>query len=249
MENQKINQQFREDEIANIRRWDKEKNEYVSNPFPKIAGRLRLAHEANEALSIETEIIRYDEKVAVVVAVSKTSKGSFKGIGMASIERDAKLALAILELAETRAIARSLRFAGYGVEFCGAEEVSHLENGSAEKVPAGAQQRNADDVSTRRNRNDDNGGNGSEHQRGNGNGNGNGSGGNGHGGGNGNKDNNGNGNGRLSAKQYRYIQKLNEDMGRASANLDKQCLAMFGTVAQHLSKGDASAMIEHLLAQ
>ena len=130
MENQKINQQFREDEIANIRRWDKERNEYVSNPFPKIGGRLRLAHEANEALSIETEIIRYDEKVAVVVAVSKTSKGSFKGIGMASIERDQKIAHAILELAETRAIGRSLRFAGYGVEYCSAEEVSHLENGN-----------------------------------------------------------------------------------------------------------------------
>ena len=38
MENQKINQQFREDEIANIRRWDKERNEYVTNPFPKIGG-------------------------------------------------------------------------------------------------------------------------------------------------------------------------------------------------------------------
>jgi hypothetical protein len=130
MENQKINQQFREEEIANIRRWDKERNEYISNPFPKIAGRLRLAHEANEALSIETEIIRYDEKVAVVVAVSKTSKGNFKGIGMASIERDQKLAHAILELAETRSIARSLRFAGYGIEYTSAEEMPLTENGN-----------------------------------------------------------------------------------------------------------------------
>jgi hypothetical protein len=53
----------------------------------------------------------------------------------------------------------------------------------------------------------------------------------------------------LTQTQYRYIQKLNEDMGKASAELDKQCLAMFGTVAQHLSKGDASRMIEHLMAQ
>jgi hypothetical protein len=253
MENQKINQQFREDEIANIKRWDKERNEYITNPFPKIAGRLRLAHEANEALSIETEIIRYDEKVAVVVAVSKTSKGNFKGIGMASIERDAKLAHAILELAETRAIARSLRFAGYGVEFCGAEEVSHLENGNAEKVPAGVQQRNSDNLPPKVNRNGDNlpdnghrnGGSGS-HNSGNG--------GNGSGGGNGNNhssgsDGNGNGNGRLSSKQFNYLQKLNAEIGRASADLDKQCLAMFGTVAQYLSKADASAMIEHMLTQ
>jgi len=250
MENENINQQFRQEEISYIRRWDKERNEYVSIPFPKIGGRLRLAHEANEALSIETEIIRYDEKVAVVSAVSKTSKGSFKGIGMASVERDEKIAHAILELAETRAIGRSLRFAGYGVEYCSAEEVSHL-NGNGDEKDTHQSRRNQNDNLPRGNRNDGNGGNGSGHQRGNGNGNGNGngSGGNGHGGGNGNGDNNGNGNGRLSAKQYRYIQKLNEDMGRARAELDKQCLAKFGTVAQFLSKGDASAMIEHLLAQ
>jgi len=48
---------------------------------------------------------------------------------MASVERDHTIAPAILELAETRAIARSLRFAGYGVEYCSAEEISHLENG------------------------------------------------------------------------------------------------------------------------
>ena len=45
---------------------------------------------------------------------------------MASVQRDEKIAPAILELAETRAIARSLRFAGYGVEYCSAEEVSHF---------------------------------------------------------------------------------------------------------------------------
>jgi hypothetical protein len=58
-----------------------------------------------------------------------------------------------------------------------------------------------------------------------------------------------NGSGRLSAKQFRYLQKLNAGIGKGNAELDKQCLAMFGTVAQFLSKGDASAMIEHLLAQ
>jgi len=255
MENQKINQQFRDDEIANIRRWDKERNEYITNPFPKIAGRLRLAHEANEALSIETEIIRYDEKVAVVVAVSKTAKGSFKGIGMASVERDQKLAHAILELAETRAIGRSLRFAGYGVEYCSAEEVSHLENGNGgggnghyarsnpnDNMPArGDRSGNLPDKEHR------NGGSGSNNP---------GNGGNGSGGTNGNgnnrpsgSDSNGNGNGRLSAKQFQYLQKLNAEIGRASAELDKQCLAKFGTVTQFLSKSDASQMIEHLLAQ
>ena len=242
MENQKINQQFREDEIANIRRWDKERNEYTYSPFPKIAGRLRLAHEANETLSIETEIIRYDEKIAVVVAVSKTSKGSFKGIGMAGIERDAKLAHAILELAETRAIARSLRFAGYGIEYTSAEEMPLAENGNGNCN--GGNGHPNDNFPPKGNRNSDNqpnGGNGSNKPGNGGNSNGNGS-----------HDpsvSDDNGSGRLSAKQFRYLQKLNAGIGKGNAELDKQCLAMFGTVAQFLSKGDASAMIEHLLAQ
>jgi hypothetical protein len=254
MENQKINQQFRDDEIANIRRWDKERNEYITNPFPKIAGRLRLAHEANETLSIETEIIRYDEKVAVVIATSKTTKGSFKGIGMASIERDQKIAPAILELAETRAIGRSLRFAGYGVEYCSAEEVSHIENGNGNGGNGhNARQNQNDNLPPKGNRNGDNlpdkghrnGGSGSNNP---------GNGGNGSGGSNGNGNNrpsgsDGNGNGRLSAKQFQYLQKLNSEIGRATAELDKQCLAKFGTVAQFLSKGDASQMIEHLLSK
>ena len=243
MENQKINQQFREDEIANIRRWDKERNEYTYSPFPKIAGRLRLAHEANETLSIETEIIRYDEKVAVVVAVSKTSKGSFKGIGMAGIERDAKLAHAILELAETRSIARSLRFAGYGIEYTSAEEMPLTENGNGNGGNGGnghqSRQQQNDNLPKGGNKNGDNlpkGGNGSNNP------------GNGNGGSNDSVPDD-NGSGRLSAKQFRYLQKLNSGIGRGNGDLDKQCLAMFGTVAQFLSKGDASAMIEHLLAQ
>ena len=64
----------------------------------------------------------------------------------------------------------------------------------------------------------------------------------------GNSNRNGNGNGRLSAKQYRYMLKLNEEHSRTKADLDQQCLEMFGTVAQHLSKVDASSVIEHLLA-
>jgi hypothetical protein len=174
---------------------------YTYSPFPKIAGRLRLAHEANETLSIETEIIRYDEKVAVVVAVSKTYKGNFKGIGMTGIERDAKLAHAILELAETRAIARSLRFAGYGIEYTSAEEMPLSENGngnggnghSNDNLPPKGN-RNGDNLPTNGNRN---GGSGSNNS---GNGNG----------GNGSSSNDpsvsdDNGSGRLSAKQFRYL--------------------------------------------
>ncbi len=67
-------------------------------------------------------------------------------------------------------------------------------------------------------------------------------------GGNGRNDS-GNGNGRLTSKQYRYMVQLNEEQGRTKADLDKQCLEMFGTSSQYLSKSDASAVIENLLAQ
>ncbi len=127
---EQIKQQFREDEVALIKHRDKKNNEWVTNVYPKIGGRLRLAHDENPELGIETDIYKYDEKIAVVISICRTSKGAFKGIGMASVNRDEKIAPAILELAETRALSRSLRFAGYGVEYCSAEEVSHLQSTS-----------------------------------------------------------------------------------------------------------------------
>ncbi|MCP4629901.1 MAG: hypothetical protein GY850_41305 [bacterium] len=134
MDNQRIESQFREDEITLIKHWDEQRQEWTTSVYPRISGRLRLAHSENDALSINTKIIKYDENIAVVSAISVTSKGRFKGIGMSSVERDQKIAPAILELAETRAIARSLRFAGYGVEYCSAKEVSHLGNGTGKGV-------------------------------------------------------------------------------------------------------------------
>ena len=256
MENQNNNHQFKEDEIAYIRRWDKDRNEYISNPYPKIGGRLRLAHEHNETLSIETEIVRYDEQIAVVSAVATTVIGCFKGIGMASVQRDEKIAPAILELAETRAIARALRFAGYGVEYCSAEEVSHLGNGNGGNGHYTRPNQN-DSLPARGNRNDnDSGGNNNNlpagGNRNSGNGNSRPHGADANGGnssspyrGNGGNDN---GNGRLTSKQYKYILKLNSEKGCSAAELDQQCLERYGTVAQYLSKSDASAVIEQLLA-
>jgi len=114
---------------------------------------------------------------------------------------------------------------------------------------------NSDDQPTEGNRNNSHppiNGSGSNNP-----GNGNGSGANGNGangssdsssnGGNVNGGNGDNINGRLTAKQYRYIQKLNEDMGRASADLEKVAIAMFGVKSQFLSKSDASSLISHLL--
>jgi hypothetical protein len=115
---------FREDEL--VLRKQKVNGEWVESCFPRVGGRLRLAHEQNDRLGIETEVIRFDENCAVVKATVTTMKGAFCGFGTASAQRDQRLADSLLELAETRSIARGLRFSGYGVEFTSAEEISHV---------------------------------------------------------------------------------------------------------------------------
>lgn len=96
--------------------------------YPIVGGRLRLAHDENKSLSIETSLVQYNDESTVVQASIKTEKGTFTGLGNASVKRDRVLSNAILELAETRAIARALRFAGYGVEYTGFEEVGEEKN-------------------------------------------------------------------------------------------------------------------------
>lgn len=115
---------FREDEL--VLRKQKVNGEWVESYFPRVGGRLRLAHEQNDRLGIETEVIRFDENCAVVKATVTTMKGAFCGFGTASAQRDQRLADSLLELAETRSIARGLRFSGYGMEFTSAEEISHV---------------------------------------------------------------------------------------------------------------------------
>ena len=87
---------------------------------------MRRAHEENETLSLHTEMVSWDGQYAVFKCRAVTGKGDFIGYGTANNQRDARLSESLIELAETRSIARALRFAGYGLEYCGAEEVSHV---------------------------------------------------------------------------------------------------------------------------
>jgi hypothetical protein len=134
------NGQFREDEL--VSRKVKVGNEWQTRVFPIIGGRLRILHESNDHLSIQTEIVRLESDFVVVKAAVESQRGKFNGTGTASGQRDARLADSLVELAETRAIARALRFGGIGVECAGAEEVSHVvaaepeREQSANKPPA-----------------------------------------------------------------------------------------------------------------
>jgi ribosomal protein S8 len=82
------------------------------NEYVPVSERLRIAHEDNEVLSIETELL--DAGRAIVKATVTTSKGIFSGISAAnpdkSIEKQSPY-----EVAETSAVGRALGFAGYGV--------------------------------------------------------------------------------------------------------------------------------------
>ena len=122
---------FREDEL--VSRKVKVGQEWQTRVFPIIGGRLRILHESNDNLSIQTEIVRLEPDFVVIRAAVESQRGRFNGTGTASGQRDARLADSLVELAETRAIARALRFGGIGVEYTGAEEVSHVAAAEPEK--------------------------------------------------------------------------------------------------------------------
>jgi hypothetical protein len=125
---------FREDELV-TREVDGE-----TRVFPVVGGRLRLAHEENQTLDLQTEMVNWDGQYAIFKCCAVTSKGKYVGYGTANIQRDSRLAESLIEVAETRSIARALRFAGYGLEFCGAEEVSHVAAADSEKEQSGSKE-------------------------------------------------------------------------------------------------------------
>ena len=229
---QQLQKQFREDEIITMVHWDKQVGTQITTPYPKIGGRLRIAHENNDQLSITSKVFSYDGQVAVVVATTTTDKGSYNGVGMASVERDQKIAPAILELAESRAIARSLRFCGIGVEYCGAEEISHLsnnDNGDAvrDKQPDSikAPQEgfkpalvSSDAQASQMPNSQNNGPNGPSNST----------------------------EGRLSNKQLVFLMRLATGRGMIKKELDSHCINVFGVATEFLSKREASTIIDEL---
>jgi hypothetical protein len=125
---------FREDELFT------ETVNGQTRVFPVVGGRLRLAHEENQNLNLQTEMVSWDGQYAIFKCSAVTSKGQYVGYGTANSQRDAKLAESLIELAETRSIARALRFAGYGVEFTSAEEVSHVVGTAPDRQHSGSKQ-------------------------------------------------------------------------------------------------------------
>jgi hypothetical protein len=159
---------------------------------------------------------------------------------MASVERDHSIAPAILELAETRAIARSLRFAGYGSEYCSAEEVSHLQLNGGTVPPSSETPQTKLPQEPPRTPPEDKPGDGGK-------------------GGNGqdargeesNAGDNGDdkGNGRLTSKQFKFIARLANEKGLTRKELNERCVKSFGAASDYLSRAQASTLIDELMGQ
>jgi len=58
-----------------------------------------------------------------------------------------------------------------------------------------------------------------------------------------------NGNGRLSPKQHSYILRLIGEAGITRNDFDRQCVERFGTSLDHLSRADASRIINKFVSQ
>jgi hypothetical protein len=116
---------FREDEV--VVRKSKINGEWVENRYVKVGGKLRVLHQENEHVSIMTEILRLEPDYAISKATVTTTKGTFTGIGVASLKMDSRIGDAIVSLSETRAVARACRHAGYAMDSCGAEELAFAD--------------------------------------------------------------------------------------------------------------------------
>jgi len=68
-------------------------------------------------------------------------------------------------------------------------------------------------------------------------------------GGNRSRSNDSQGNGRISAKQHKYILDIIKEQGLTKDELNPKCVQAYGSVLDHISRKDASSLIEELLAQ
>ncbi len=107
---------FREDEIVN--RKVKINGEWQTRTFPVVGGRLRLAHEQNDNLSLPTELVNWDGQYAVFKCCAVERQRAVHRLRHANSQRDARLADRLLSWRKREA-SQGFEIAGFGLEFTG----------------------------------------------------------------------------------------------------------------------------------
>ena len=193
--------------------------------------RLNNAFEANWSFAIlKHEIVKETDEVVVLGELSangivKTQFGSSR-ITRAR-ETDEMISLADdLKAAATDALKKAATLLGVGLHL-------YSNNGnSLKRQPAQDGKYSAGSNDNRKyGRNErslgDNGGNGGSHSR----------------------SNNDQKNGRITSKQHKYILNICNEKGMTKSQINAQCIQAFGAVLAHISRQDASSLIDELLAQ
>jgi hypothetical protein len=195
-----------------------------------IIQRLNDAFDANWSFAIlKHEILKETDEVVVLGELSangivKTQFGSSRitrareSGEMISLSDD-------LKAAATDALKKSATLLGVGLHLYSNDGHSSKKQPNTDGKHSSGSNANRKYDRNDRNRGD-NGGNGGNHSR----------------------SNNGQGNGRISSKQHKYILDLMKEQKMTKSQLNHQCVQAYGSVLAHISRHDASSLIDELLA-
>jgi hypothetical protein len=199
-------------------------------PGYAVVGRLNDAFEANWSFAImKHEIVKETDEVVVLGELSangivKTQFGSSRITR--SRETGEMISLADdLKAAATDSLKKAATLLGVGLHLYSNDGHPAGKQQNSSKNPSGSETNN------NYGRNDRNRG---------------GSGGNG---GNRSRGSNTQGNGRISSKQHKYILDIIKDQGVTKSQINQQCVQAYGSVLAHISRNDASNLIDELLNQ
>ena len=97
-----------------------------------VAERLEKLHSEHEKVSIQTEVLRFDEEIVLVKAILSIDDKKFVGHAQEVIGSSEVNSTSALENAETSAVGRALAFAGLGVNgsIASADEIKKAEDRS-----------------------------------------------------------------------------------------------------------------------
>jgi len=194
-----------------------------------IIQRLNDAFEANWSFAIlKHEIVKETDEVVVIGELSangivKTQFGSSRitrsreSGEMISLSDD-------LKAAATDALKKSATLLGVGLHLYSSDGHPSKRQPTTDGKHSTSSNSNRKYDRNDRNRGG-NGGNGDNHSR----------------------SNNGQGNGRISSKQHKYILDLIKEQGMTKSELNQQCVQAYGSVLAHISRQDASSLIDELL--